>query len=73
MIGYVILASVITREVYTVLFGLVCEMMIMISIKELIPAAHRYDPEGTVVTTCIIAGMALVALSLLLFKISTPI
>jgi ZIP family zinc transporter len=73
VIGYVILVSVITQEVYAVLFGLVCEMMIMVSMKELIPTAHRYDPEGTVVTTCIIAGMALMVLSLLLFKISTPI
>jgi ZIP family zinc transporter len=43
-------------------------MMIMISMKELLPTAHRYDPEDTVVTYCSILGMALMALSLVLFK-----
>jgi ZIP family zinc transporter len=44
-------------------------MMVIISLKELVPTAHRYDPEDSVVTYSLIAGMAIIALSLVLFKL----
>jgi hypothetical protein len=44
-------------------------MMVYISIKELIPTALRYDPKDTLTTTCVIAGMVVMAASLLLFTI----
>jgi ZIP family zinc transporter len=69
IMGYIVLANAISDTIYAVLFGLVSGMMIMISSKELLPTAHRYDPEDTVVTTCTISGMAVMALSLVLFKI----
>lgn len=69
ILGWFVLASIMTDEVYAILFGLVSGMMIMISMKELIPTAHRYDPEDTVVTHTIISGMAVIALSLVLFTI----
>lgn len=44
-------------------------MMVYISIKELIPTALRYDPQDSVASTCVVAGMVVMAGSLLLFTI----
>lgn len=63
------LAKAVSDDVYAILFGLVSGMMVIISLKELIPTAHRYDPEDTVVTYSLIGGMVIIALSLVLFKI----
>jgi len=54
---------------FGIVFGLVAGMMTYISVKELIPMALRYDPKDTVATTSIIAGMAIMALSLILFTL----
>lgn len=69
LLGWAVLASTMSVEVYAVLFGLVSGMMVIIAMKELIPTAHRYDPEDTVVTYSIIGGMVIIALSLVLFKV----
>ena len=69
LLGWAVLASAVTPTIYAILFGLVSGMMVIISLKELIPTAHRYDPEDTVVTYSLIAGMAIIALSLLLFRL----
>lgn len=69
LLGWAILAKTVTQDVYAVLFGLVSGMMVIISLKELIPTAHRYDPDDTVVTYSLIGGMVIIALSLVLFKI----
>jgi len=61
-----VLARVITDTAFAVIFGLVSGLMLMISFKELIPTAYRYDPEDSVVTTSIVVGMAIMALSLML-------
>ncbi len=45
----------------------VAGMMVIISTKELLPTAHRYDPDDTVVTYSYIGGMCVMALSLVLF------
>ena len=44
-------------------------MMVYIAVKELIPTALRYDPQDSVATTCVVAGMAVMAASLLLFTL----
>jgi ZIP family zinc transporter len=54
---------------FGIVFGLVAGMMTYISVKELIPMSLRYDPKDTIATTCIVAGMGLMALSLLLFTL----
>lgn len=54
---------------FAIVFGIVAGMMVYISIKELIPTALRYDPKDTLTTTCVIAGMVVMAASLLLFTI----
>eukprot|EP00956_Cyclotella_meneghiniana_P009725 scaffold13468_cov66-Cyclotella_meneghiniana.AAC.2 len=50
IMGWLVLANAVNDMVYAVLFALVSGMMIMISMKELLPTAHRYDPEDSVVT-----------------------
>lgn len=69
LLGWAILAKAMTPDVYAVLFGLVSGMMVIISLKELIPTAHRYDPEDTVVTYSLIGGMVIIALSLVVFNL----
>lgn len=54
---------------FAIVFALVAGMMVMISIKELVPMALRYDPKDTVATTAVVVGMAVMAGSLLLFTL----
>jgi len=67
LLGWWILANSFGDSAYAILFGLVAGMMIMISMKELLPTAHIYDKKDTVVTYSFIAGMIIMALSLCLF------
>lgn len=69
LLGWAVLANAMSDYAYAILFGLVSGMMVIISMKELVPTAHRYDPEDTVVTYSLIAGMIVIALSLVLFKL----
>lgn len=68
LLGWAILANIISDTAYAVLFGLVGGMMVMISMTELLPTAHVYDREDTVVTYSFIFGMAVMALSLCLLQ-----
>ncbi|CAM9332796.1 unnamed protein product [Laminaria digitata] len=67
-LGWLILKDVMSELVYGLLFGAVAGMMVKLTIHELIPTAVRYDPADKVTTNSIIAGMAIMALSLILFK-----
>jgi ZIP family zinc transporter len=69
LLGWAVLANNFSYNSYAILFGLVAGMMVVISIRELLPTAHFYDPEDTVVTYSFIFGMALIAFSLVLFKL----
>jgi len=71
LLGWAVLARTMSQTVYATLFGLVAGMMVMISLKELIPTAHRYDPEDTVVTYSVFIGMGIMGLSLVLLKVGT--
>lgn len=68
LLGWAVLANAMSQAAYATLFGLVAGMMVMISFKELLPTAHRYDPEDTVVTYSVVIGMAILAISLVLFN-----
>jgi len=68
LLGWWILANSFGDSAYAILFGLVAGMMIMISMKELLPTAHIYDKKDTVVTYSFIFGMIIMALSLCLFQ-----
>lgn len=70
LLGYLILVNYFTATVFAILFGIVSGMMVYIVVKELLPTAHRYDPQDSVVTNWLIAGMAIMALSLVFFAIS---
>eukprot|EP00550_Attheya_septentrionalis_P009653 CAMPEP_0198281106 /NCGR_PEP_ID=MMETSP1449-20131203/1100_1 /TAXON_ID=420275 /ORGANISM="Attheya septentrionalis, Strain CCMP2084" /LENGTH=332 /DNA_ID=CAMNT_0043976741 /DNA_START=191 /DNA_END=1189 /DNA_ORIENTATION=+ len=67
LLGWAVLANSFSDDLYAVLFGFVGGMMVIISVKELLPTAHRYDPEDTVITYSFIVGMFIMALSLVLF------
>ena len=54
---------------YGILFASIAGMMTYIVFKELIPTAHRYDPEDKVVSFSVFGGMALMAVSLVLFAL----
>ena len=69
LLGWAILAASFTDTMYAILFGIVAGMMVMISLKELIPTAHRYDKEDRVVTLSVLGGMGIMALSLVLFRL----
>jgi len=67
LLGWAVLANSFSDTVYAIMFGLVAGMMVIISTKELLPTASRYDPEDTVVTYSYVVGMGIMALSLVLF------
>jgi len=69
LLGWLVLANSFSDAIYGLMFGLVAGMMVMISLKELLPTAYRYDPGDTVVTNSIIAGMAVISLSLVLYYV----
>jgi ZIP family zinc transporter len=69
LLGWAVLANSFSDDLYAVLFGFVGGMMVIISVKELLPTAHRYDPDDTVITYSFIVGMFIMALSLVLFVI----
>lgn len=68
LLGWLVLASFFNDMIYGILFGVVAGMMVLIAVKELLPTAHRYDPTDSVVTNSFITGMAVMAMSLVLFK-----
>eukprot|EP00535_Pseudo-nitzschia_heimii_P009227 CAMPEP_0197174800 /NCGR_PEP_ID=MMETSP1423-20130617/1185_1 /TAXON_ID=476441 /ORGANISM="Pseudo-nitzschia heimii, Strain UNC1101" /LENGTH=366 /DNA_ID=CAMNT_0042623787 /DNA_START=125 /DNA_END=1225 /DNA_ORIENTATION=- len=69
LLGWAILANVFSETTYAILFGLVAGMMIMISMRELLPTAHVYDNGDTIVSYSFIVGMIVMALSLCLFQV----
>lgn len=69
LLGWAILAGAVDDVTYGILFAIVAGMMVIISMRELLPTAHHYDPEDTVVSYAFIAGMVIMALSLILFLV----
>jgi zinc transporter ZupT len=67
VLGWAVLANSFSENMYGSMFGMVAGMMVIISARELLPTAHRYDPDDSVVTYSFIGGMAIMALSLMLF------
>lgn len=66
LLGYFVLRTFFSDTVFGVLFAGVGGIMVFISLDELLPTAKEYG-EGHVAIYGLIAGMALMALSLLLF------
>lgn len=68
-VGWLFFRNGFDLVLYGVMFGVVGGMMVMISLRELLPTAFRYDPSDTVVTNSLIFGMAVMSLSLVLFRV----
>jgi len=66
ILGWLVLANLFSEILYGVLFGFVAGMMVLISVRELLPTAHLYDPQDKYVTLSFIGGMMVMALSLIL-------
>ena len=68
--GYLILyGNAMSDVAYGTLFAVVGGMMVYIALKELLPTALKYDPHDQYVTNCMFVGMAVMALSLILFQL----
>ena len=60
---------VLPQSLFGLLFGLVAGMMVFLSLDELLPGAWRYQTDKHQTVYGMIAGMAVVALSLVLFAL----
>jgi ZIP family zinc transporter len=67
LLAYLVLMNHIGPMAYGIVFGFVGGMMCYICLHELIPTAHRYDPEDKVTTLSVVLGMVIMATSLVLF------
>ena len=66
LIGYLLLRPFMTEAVFGVMFASVAGIMVFISLDELLPAAKEYA-SGHNAIYGLVGGMAVMALSLLLF------
>ena len=66
LVGYLILLPFMNDMVYGVLFAMVAGIMVFISLDELLPAAREYG-EHHLSIYGLVAGMAVMAISLLMF------
>lgn len=69
LIGWFFFRNGMNLVLYGLMFGIVGGLMVMISLRELLPTAFRYDPRDTIVTNSVIFGMAVMSLSLVLFTV----
>ncbi|KAI9097265.1 zinc transporter ZIP [Phlyctochytrium arcticum] len=74
LIGYGILRASGSRDGFSnmafgIMFGMVGGIMVFISLGELLPTAHRYCSNSGKIKAAMVCGMAIMALSLVLFKI----
>jgi ZIP family zinc transporter len=65
LLGYLVLLPILTPAVLAGLLAFVAGIMVYISLDELLPMAHRYG-RGHLVIAGIVAGMLIMALSLLM-------
>jgi len=67
LIGYLVLAPFLTPFVFGSVFGLIAGAMVFLAMDELLPTAKRYASGHDAVYGMVI-GMAIIALSLVLFR-----
>lgn len=65
ILGYLVLKPFFNDTTFGILFGAVAGIMVFISLEELLPMAHEYE-KSKITIAGVIAGMAIMALSLLL-------
>lgn len=66
IIGYFVLSSIFTETTFGIIFALVAGIMVYISLDELLPTAEEYGEHHLAIGS-LIAGMILMAVSLILF------
>ena len=66
LIAYLILMPFLNNALFGIIFGVVAGIMVYISLDELLPSAREYG-EHHVSMIGLVAGMGLMAVSLLLF------
>jgi ZIP family zinc transporter len=66
VLGFLIFRAILHEAAFGIMFAAVAGIMVYISLDELLPTAHEYG-EGHRVIGGVIAGMAVMALSLLIF------
>ncbi len=66
IVAYLILMPYLNDVMFGIIFAAVAGIMVFISLDELLPAAKKYDEAHTSIYG-LVAGMAVMALSLLLF------
>jgi zinc transporter, ZIP family len=67
LLGYFVLAPYLSPAVYGAVFGVIAGVMVFLALDELLPTAKRYG-KGHETVYGIVLGMAVMALSLVLFK-----
>ncbi|MCD8497546.1 MAG: zinc transporter ZupT [Alphaproteobacteria bacterium] len=67
-IGYGLLAPFLSDAVFGAVFGIIAGVMVFLALDELLPAAKRYA-QGHETVYGLISGMAILAVSLILFRI----
>ncbi len=67
LLGYAVLAPFLTPAVFGSVFGVIAGVMVFLSMDELLPSAKRYS-SGHDAVYGMVLGMAVIALSLVLFR-----
>jgi len=67
LIGYTVLRPYLSEAVFGAVFGVIAGVMVFLALDELLPAAKRYA-KGHETVYGLVAGMGMLALSLVLFK-----
>lgn len=67
IIGYLLLAPFLSDAVFGAVFGIIAGVMVFLALDELLPTAKRYA-KGHETVYGLVSGMAVLALSLVLFK-----
>lgn len=66
VLGYLILRPFLNDTIYGIIFAMIAGIMVYIACEELIPMAREYDKGNTMIGG-LIAGMCIMAVSLILF------
>ena len=66
---WLVIGNSVSDNLFGVMFGIVAGMMVLISVRELLPTAIQYDKENTIVTKGVCVGMLIMAASLVLFAL----
>ncbi|MHC9086986.1 zinc transporter ZupT [Luteimonas sp. RIT-PG2_3] len=67
IIGYTLLKPFLSEAMFGALFGIIAGVMVFLALDELLPAAKRYA-KGHETVYGLVAGMGVLAISLVLFK-----